>query len=94
VSDPARTYDPRSVTISINGTPYPRSLAWSDHTAEARRNLLAGRVIVREVADFGVHFSRLVGPAVSLGDRGCFHDGCDTAAGIGTGGSHWCKLVR
>jgi hypothetical protein len=94
VSDPARTYDPRDVTISIDGTPYPRSLAGSDHIAEARRNLLARRIVVREVADFGVDLSRYFGPAVSLGDRGCFHDGCAVAAGIGTGGSHWCMLAR
>jgi hypothetical protein len=93
VSDPARTYDPRSMTISIDGNIVPQSSARWDYLAEIGRRL-AGRVIVREVADFGVHFSRPVGPAVSIGDRGCFHDGCAAAVGIGTGGSHWCKLAR
>lgn len=93
MSDSARTYNPRSVTITIDGHIVPQPPARGDYLAEIARRL-AARVVVREIADFGVDLSRYFGPAVSLGDRGCFHDGCDTAAGIGTGGSHWCRLAR
>lgn len=92
MSDPARTYDPRSVTITIDGHIVPQPPARGDYLAEIGRRL-AARVVVREVADFGVDLSRYFGPAVSLGDRGCFHDGCAPSI-FGEGGSCWCRFAE
>jgi hypothetical protein len=41
---------------------------------------------------FDADLSRFLGPCVALGNRGCFHEGCDAAEGE-EGGSHWCMWV-
>ncbi len=91
MSDPARTYDPRSLKITIEGEPLLSPVVTRDTLERLRVSLTQAVGIPAHM--LGVEWSRMFEPRVTDGARGCFHEGCAPST-FGEGGSHWCRLAE